>query len=338
MLKTQVSLVPSVVFLLCLMAGSCVEEIDLDTGEEILCAYCILNQGPGQSLDLSYISTVNRKGAPVDDAQVELFDGKEKIGEFKGQGNGKWTIDHSPAFGHTYRLVVRVPGQQVLEAKTTFPEMIAFKEANGWKKAPHEMIPIGFSGLVADSAVDQILWCYFETEGPDAHFVDYIATDHPCVDQFGITSHYFDPDHPRTSSWILYTPNLGWRLGGVFSSDPVFLYEKALRITHPSGFLRPYDTEIVHFSPELETGGKTSIFLITGVSYEPTNASLVICVVSDDYDQYLRDCYREMKRQEDYDFASRIYKANHYSNIRGGIGLFGAQYEFRKEVRFDEWI
>ena len=46
-------------FLLCLLCGllsSCLEDIDLDTGERILGVHCVLVDGPEQELELSYIA------------------------------------------------------------------------------------------------------------------------------------------------------------------------------------------------------------------------------------------------------------------------------------------
>ena len=44
--------------LLCGLMTSCLEDIDLDTGERILNVYCILREEPEQELELSYMAPV----------------------------------------------------------------------------------------------------------------------------------------------------------------------------------------------------------------------------------------------------------------------------------------
>ena len=114
---------------LCLVCGSlssCLEDIDLDTGERILNVYCILREGPVQELELSYYAPTGGTSSLVGEGVViSLYDNGAPVGEFARVSETKWNLDLSPEGGHTYRLEVNVPGEEQLTAETTFPTVSA---------------------------------------------------------------------------------------------------------------------------------------------------------------------------------------------------------------------
>jgi hypothetical protein len=108
---------------------SCLEDINLDTGERILNVYCILDQGPEQELELSYIAptggTISQAGEGV---VISLYDDGALVEEFSKVSETKWNLDFSPEGGHMYRLEVNVPGEEQLTAETTFPPVSVLQE------------------------------------------------------------------------------------------------------------------------------------------------------------------------------------------------------------------
>ena len=332
--------------------SSCLEDIDLDTGERILYVYCVLGNGPEQELELSYMAPVGGSSRPVgEDVTVSLFDGDAPAGQFTRVTETRWTLDFSPQGGHTYRLEVKVPGEDVLTAETKFPtpsilRLVQVQEVEKVKDfEPMYGVPLttGF-GFELDSPEDQVLWCYFEpTEMSDGSalpaYVDYIATDHPGVDGRGETIFPYDPDSPIIREYF----NGGYlflQAGSVLSKDflgvPVFLHEKIIRIVHPTGFGRPVQdgklnvlrfNEDLIISPLIPEEGTSGMFGISGVSKAVHYAVLVINSVSPEYDAYLADYY--YGRQDTDDFSLLVYKRNHYTNVRNGAGIFGAVCEYR---------
>ena len=333
--------------------SSCLEDIDLDTGERILSVYCVLRNSPEQELELSYMAPVGGTSRPVgEEVTVSLYDGDAPVGQFTRESETKWNLAFSPQGGHTYRLEVKVPGEEVLTAETKFPNpgtlrRVYVQEVEKVKDMSNlaGILPTTGYGIELDSPEDQFLWCYFEpfetVDGavlPD--YVNYIATDHPGVDGRGETIFPYDPDSPVIQEYFdggLLFRQAGSVLSKEFLGGPVFLHEKLIRIVHPAGFGRPvhdgklnvfyYDEESHFLFPyklEEETIG---VFGICGVNETLVYADLVINSVSPEYDAYLADYY--YGRQDTGDFSKLVYKRNHYSNVRNGAGIFGAICEIR---------
>ena len=183
--------------LVCGLMTSCLEDIDLDTGEHILNVYCVLGQGPEQELELSYYAPTGGTSSPVGEGVViSLYEGGALVGDFTRVSETKWSLDFSPEGGHTYLLEVTVPGEEQLTAETTFPPVSALRKV--WHAHDVELsdgsVITGYywlNELNADE--DQILWCVFENpkDGKKA-FSDYIVTDHPGADPRGETSYPWD--------------------------------------------------------------------------------------------------------------------------------------------------
>lgn len=331
---------------LSLSMSSCLEDIDLDTGERILYVYCILDQGPEQELELSYIAPTGGTSSPIGEGVViSLYDDGAPVGEFTRASETKWNLVFSPEEGHTYRLEVSVPGEEQLTAGTTFPPVSSLQKV--WY-AQHDVefsdgsVGTGYywlNELNADE--DQILWCVFENnqDGKKA-FSDYVVTDHPGVDPRGETSYPWDG---HSKDWSDFYANL-WGIefsfsgGGFFHGaddfTAPFLHERVVRILHPGGFVRS-EERITKYRLDNHIGmipleeGYASGFGLIGVNKKGgMGADLVVCSVSSEYDAYLADYY--FFRSDTDDFTDTVYRRNHYSNIRNGTGIFGASIEYRR--------
>ena len=334
--------------LLCSLVTSCLEDINLDTGERILNVYCILDQGPEQELELSYIAPTGGTISPAGEGVViSLYDDGALVGEFSKVSETKWNLDFSPEGGHMYRLEVNVPGEEQLTAETTFPPVSVLQEV--WYatdiESPDGRVSTGYYELFELNAdEDQILWCFFENpEDGKKAFSDYVVTDHPGVDPRGETSYPWDFN---TQAWSDFYVNL-WGLevhfsdGGFFRGaddfTAPFLHERVVRILHPGGFVRS-EERITKYRLDNHIGiipleeGYASGFGLVGVNSASKKggmpADLVVCSVSPEYDAYLTDYY--FFRSDTDDFTDTVYRRNHYSNIRNGTGIFGASIEYRR--------
>ena len=102
---------------------SCVHDVILDAHDrpQVVVA-CILTDDPVQTLRLSFTKGASlSETPPLTEAKAALYEGDEKIGEFRrGQGN-EWTLQYSAVTGHSYRLEVEVPGYERIWAEQTMP-------------------------------------------------------------------------------------------------------------------------------------------------------------------------------------------------------------------------
>lgn len=188
---------------LCGLLSSCLEDINLDTGERILNVYCILKRGSEQALELTYIKPIGGEIQPVgEDATITLYDGDTPVGEFTRTSKTKWNLEYMPQGGHTYRLEVKVPGEETLTAETRYPTLGSLQSVTGVdveESARHTdpLFPYtGFHGYELDTSEDQILWCYVENRRDGPVITGYIASDHPGVDGRGETIYPYDRDSP----------------------------------------------------------------------------------------------------------------------------------------------
>ena len=317
---------PFLLFLVAL-APSCLEEIDLTTGERILNVYCILQEGPLQELELSYITpTGGTIPAIGEDVNIRLFEQGVPVGNFSRISDREWTLDYSPVHGRTYRLEVDVPGEKSLSAETKFPPKSVLRDV---------YIPLNLPGVTSYARVyelkadeDQVLWCFFQNQLDGKALSDYIATDHPGLDPRGETIYPLDISSSIWDHAFYYSGSQCY-----FKEHP-FLHEHVVRIQHPAGFCQP-DTPVTkyyldenHQELSHETG-QADLFSLNGVNTDSgMRSDLVIYSVSAEYDAYLADYF--FMRRDTGDFASSVYQRNHYSNILHGTGIFGAFCEHRR--------
>ena len=327
------SSIPFFVYLaLSLSVSSCLEDIDLDTGERILNVYCVLKDGSEQELELSYIAPTGGTSSPVgEDVTVTLFDGGTPVEQFTRIAETKWNLNYNPQGGHTYRLVVDVPGEETLTAETRYPPISTLQEVYLPKDV---VLPDGsswtssFRAFELNADDDQILWCCFECRKDGHTFADYIATDHPGADQRGESIYVYD-FHSSVWDHSFYTSNT------TFYDDAIpYLHERIVRILHPAGFNRSEGKVMLALLNEYSQvvsleEGDASMFCLAGVNKSRVGADLVIYSVSEEYDAYLADYY--YGRYSSDDFASSVYKRNHFSNIRNGTGVFGACHAYRRD-------
>lgn len=336
---------------LALLASSCLEEVNLDTGEDIINVFCVLGHGPEQTLELSYIATAGRSARPVDDGTVVtlLEDGVE-VGRFEKTSGTSWTLDFTPKGGRLYRLEVDVPKKPLIYAETTYPPVSSLQRVGVYPTGYEGQPAIlwlnyyhGSAGFKLAADVDQVLWCYFENRGDGRAISQYTVTDHPGVDPRGETIYPYDYSSPIVQN-DFEMEEFNTSLTGIYSEAfygvPAFLHSGPLRIKHPAGFSReiPEDMITVHGIDSSDWAAKKSsgMFGIAGVNRSYMQSDMVICSVSDEYDRYLSDFYFS-KASED-DFTSLVYKPNYYSNVHEGVGLFAASQEYRVEAPIGRWM
>lgn len=318
--------------LFCGLMSSCLEDIKLDTGERILNVYCIIGQGPEQQLELSYIAPTGGDSRPVGEGvTISLYDGDDLVGQFTRTSERKWSMDHSPQGGHTYRLEVIVPGEELLTAETSFPPIFMLQEVYLMTQVKYEngSSTKGYYRVFELNAEeDHILWCNFENRDEGQAFTDYVTTDHPGLDARGETFFPFD------ISSSLWDHDFFFSGGGFYSDGSPFLHERIVRIVHPAGFCWSNEQIDKYYFDEdfkliAHEKGSASVFGLIGVNKSLMRSDLVINSVSSEYDAYLTDYY--YGRYDTDDFAISIFRKNHYSNIQNGTGIFGAFREYRKE-------
>lgn len=341
---------PFAVIFALVQSVSCVETIVMDPGKEDLpvVVNCLLRgstssalwtAGYPQHLDLYYAKEeTDGVYAPVEDAEVYLTNGGgEIISWFVHSSGTRWEADPIPILrsGFTYTLFVKVPGREIISAKTTIPA--DFSLAGTWGRMclyePDKSMG-GSIDLSRSPVAPHHLWVFAHKEGPhtedetEEDLYDYLVTDIPYADDFNITGRKFsDLDFSGTPGQK-YAEYWKWNRKWQARMPDLPLHQGFLRIDLPANYVNPKtDAE----KDEFGLSGNQFV-LICGPQEcpkedAPMSPSRVdhfdIYSVSYDYDLYLRDVYVRIGKTG-HDLTSLYSTANVYSNVSNGLGILGS--------------
>lgn len=322
--------------LLCLITG-CVEPITMDPGEEDMpvVVNCILTIQDTDtrdyavckkpSLTLQYAKSKSQDDfIPIEDANIFLkgdfpnsIDGEKPI-QFVHTDGCCWEIGHDIyiKYGNKYSLIVEIPGHEPITAETTTPACHSFlfkyeKAENGVAQS---------FVFDAENLKDLALWASANMVGDNLEPVDYIVTDHPYVDDFNVSV--------RTFSDLSFKGEVKDRTGELFKN--VFEMARSQFGNFPlhAEFLRignlDYDGPVSFFAGPLSQ--PTDQFF---PGYLSGYSMLELIFATKDLDNYLRSVFvRELALESE---LPAIYSTVNdiYTNVIGGLGIFGTCYKDR---------
>lgn len=163
-------------------------------------------------------------------------------------------------------------------------------------------------------------------------YCDLVATDHPCADNFNLTP-------GKVTDWeIVHEPaNTQYKRGFLYYQYPINytqwipqmcpdlpLHKGFVRIDQPEGFTNGLTEEDLKTSYQFSQ----SSFFILG-DYSNYRVGVEPCLIevrflSDEYDAFLRELHIRNQSRDDF-ILSTYDTENIYSNIQGGVGIFGAE-------------
>ncbi|MGM9761536.1 MAG: DUF4249 family protein [Candidatus Cryptobacteroides sp.] len=297
-------------------------------------AECILTDKPVQTLRLSF-TTPDGSEAAVQEAKATLTDLTEErvAGYFTEDTEGLWTLDYKAVYGHKYKLEIEVPGYELITAEETMPIKCNIKSVWGaLYSSPDNIHPLSY-GSVFESPMDNyIMWVYamnYNIQAGKREIVERICTDAGRVDNFNITGDNYDPPHSDLDIFGQVRDSyLYWELEGY----P--LHNKYLRLEMEPG---EFSESNYVFSV---AGSFEGDYFHNGVTAKPSERPprndegvVVATIVSDKYDRFLRDVIYFMHLAESTELSSIYVRDNLYTNINGGLGIFGA-----KSEKYLEWV
>lgn len=194
--------------------------------------------------------------------------------------------------GGTYRLEISVPGEKLISATTTMPAKADVKR----KRFDYKSETVKY---FTEESRTGVFWVFVMKRNPlemidpdkEPEILDsdilatVIGTDHRSVDNFNVSDQKIFTDFG--------TP-------GISLEHPAYL-----RISEPED-VAPYPYEFF-------------------IESELDNSTVVFRTVSDEYDKYLKTSLLKAMAYESEDDITSYFEENRiYSNIRNGIGIFGA--------------
>ncbi len=328
-MKSGHSILPVITLLFSI--SSCVRPADLETGEMSVVVNCILSYpSPTQTLTLSYsIPDGKDAGLAIDRAVVSLYDQTNGAvaGAFVPKGGGEWLASILINPGHQYRLDINVVGEEHISATTTVPESkempywpngiamwVSDRSSSAMNKA---LCSTEYDLSVFDAPVWIYIWNYNLSTGKHV-IADRIAGNGQ-VDEFNRSGgsmvldtewkeHAFEYARSYHKKYLHYERGKG---GNTFiageMATPFFTALGESPIIRPS-----VDNPVTLYA-------KPSLIPEERMGY------VVLLSVSEDYDRYLRDVITRKMKEEGDDITVLYDREQIYSNIEGGVGIFGAK-------------
>ena len=331
--------------LLSVLFTSCVKDVVLDAMEDPqLVVYCVLSQDSTQTLKLSWTKGASRAEAPrVTEATAVLTDQTENlvVGSFERISESDWQLEYAAIPGHHYRLDVTVPDRNPVWAEQTMPAEFYWGFISGLR-IPKEDLPglnfdikrltsyiswvdgitfgeVSAEGLFYRCNFSSAVWVYAETYDAESgqYFpVKNLCTDYPYVDNINLNGKIRAgdgvPEYVNSPDLILGTYRDFYLTGYPMHRD----------------FLRfPKREDWARYTGD-EYYDRMSYFAIDGDFKEPSTtlsfeSRVIIDALSDDYDRFLCEAYMQYYSEQSSDMSTIYLRDNLFTNIHGGLGIFG---------------
>ena len=317
-----------------LLCSSCIKDIKMIPKEKpTVVVECILTDNSQQTLRLTF-TTADGTQREVQEAEAVLTDltVNSVAGTFSRNAEGCWTLDYKAVNGHKYRLEIKVPGYDLIYAEDTMPQQCDVLSQMGSLSNTASNVKYGSVFSVPEGIY--IMWVYamnYNKETGRREIVERICTNAAGVDDFNLTGESYDPPHSDYDNifGVSRDAYLYWELEGC----P--LHNKYLRVEmEPGKFSNSLSRYIFSVSGSFE-GDYYNKGTVKPSERPPREDEGVVVVtnVSDKYDRFLRDVHYFMHLAESTELASIYLRDNLYTNIEGGVGIFGA-----KSERYVEWF
>ncbi len=318
---------------------SCTRVTDLrPEGRGEVVVVCVLTEEATQTLTLDLTDI-----APQEDrtalslAVITLFD--ETVGQEaglfqKGDGND-WLLHYTAIPEHRYLLTLTIPGREEVSATTAMPSKseITYSFYNN-RTAEYDIASLP-EGPLWVMGMNRIT-------GGERKVAEKMATSLTMVDPFNVTGEVFRvedffPEYldPTGGNNIFY-----WFVEGQPLYDKMFripsVQEKQRVAKEPTAHYENHDlvnntVEAFDFNFFSVAGYfKTGYYPIAfngGIApLEDHHGYVLFISPSEEYDRYLQEVSTvKMQKQAVGDYASLFSRKNIYTNIKNGLGVFGAR-------------
>lgn len=328
-----------------LLAFSCMRPTALDPKEEPeVVVNCVL-QYPHeeQELVLSWTTAPGGSaGAFITEGDVSLYDltSGEEAGSFHYAGDGRWRLPRQLVPGNRYRLNVRIPHHDAIEAETTLPNAYTLKNllilrTYNTVSSSSYSIALGTHYDLQSLGQETVWIAFLESPGQSVlHTTKQIVVDTRACDPFNTLGELAESvpggrykyakvnGYPYHAKWIrMEKPGSFRRKDDDWGSGSkeTFVYDI---ITERSSQIQVYPGENYGVYYQDEDFEVDSIG--PGIAPQDGPGRVVFMTVSEEYDQYMKEVYVYRNRERTEGLLFRYDRTNVYSNIVGGHGIFGA--------------
>ena len=337
---------------------SCVRDVILDAKETPqVVVECILSDDPIQILNLSFTKGASLSGAPaLTEAKAILYEKDVQVGEFTRQESGEWTLEYAAVPGLTYRLEVQVPGYDLIYSEQEMPQEHAPLCAKESTHFASYIEPWSGWKIESDSAGD---WHYnvWPDDEPFPSSETIYVMFHSSTSAWIFAMDYNDENSSHVAAGLICTNakttmnnnvSYGYEPPQMDVPNPYKLMEVHPGYNFEDSFYSAHQMELyptlagmpMYKSYIRLPEKKAQVFYLSGdfngdycekgvgdwgFAEDTDDKGYILCIApSKDYDRYLQEAYKYIDIQQSTSMSDIYLRDNIYSNINGGLGIFGA--------------
>ena len=331
-----------------LLPVSCIEDVVMDPEEDMpVVVKCVLTRGerneyqlkaeiPVQTLELFYAKSPSEKTQRIiSDAVVQVSGGGETY-DFSWNGE-KWSCAFLPDYDTDYTLSIVINNHETLSAKTRYPQLSYITSTSVYVGRTATSMAKYYT-VSGEGQKDVFIWITAIDASDDIY---RFCTNHPGADNSNIIGGIWE-DLPIAKSILndfngimengFESPNRDYWVKYRSLCLGLPIHKDYLRICHPSDFNNGIAECLVQNTWSGDTQCPEGFVLAADRIQElygptwvgPMNWCLPVRAhfLSKEYDLYLS---KIVERSSHKDELAEMYSSNYiYSNIEGGLGVFGA--------------
>ena len=349
------------VLILAIVLSGCVRDTTLDPGvERKVVVEFVLTEDSVQNLYLFLTKEPGELAAPaIQDAEIKFINVSNRSEPehlFAKVADNQWSLDYSGIPGDEYRLEVKVDGYDLVWAEQKMPEkMKLVRAATEAVINPQPLLPYMKYGAYynIDFIPDYLMIRGTKRDKETGEFilVEELCTDYPGVEEINVTGRFYDGNPKWRTGIGWHWSEIGWEGADyVYHDSPVdgddgvwtYMFPNLIGSNLHEGFLLIRRVDDNHAGLEklydfpIGESFHGKAFCISGSFYMnqayPSSdytqvlfhEYLIASSLSPDYGLFLKDAWQFKKTHEGGDLSSIYLRDNIYSNIQGGLGIFGA--------------
>lgn len=292
----------SILLIVVVAISSCVEDVDFNIRHENkISLNCILSANDTvQFAELHYTDELGTLFfSPVKDAEILLFEDDILLGRFEKESSGRWKFPYMPLPGKRYRIEADISGENKLFAETKVPEKARILRG-------------AVSGSMSKTYIqlqsEAVMWAFIMS--PESYVSEFHNEITSVPDGYYLQSD-IATNHPGRDKFNMEDRpvDFGDGLQGQYVKSRYYLRLVSEDVSYPLSF-------------QIEGNQDRCITVFRSASEE--------------YDRYLKSSLQKAMSYSSFDDPTSYFEENLvYSNIQGGIGIFGSYadtYVSRNEI------
>jgi len=318
---------------------SLIDDFDYEKKPSKLVVNAILNPDSIISIHISSSISYNPPSTykQVENAVIELFENDQLLGQLLSKGRGYYTLSETyPKEGAIYKVLVAAEGYQSVWAETTIP-----------RKIENMKVENSMQTTYRDGYSFSSMECRINYEVPLNQYVFYgtsvssqkqgSLSEYICVERETpyFNGYYYEMD----SCYRIEPDSLATRTEHIsfYSNSSLIKFFKGSRSYYMASYNDGDYSEKIYFSNKNYGSNNLPIVISTNQHNLLHNINNEITIWTDSYDEILYNFMYSLAKKEELDEDPFAEKVSVYSNVHGGLGVFGSTNSTSYPIQYEEY-